>query len=934
MARYKDIFDMIEYATDERCSNRLLAFAKVRHTVRSGPLAAQSAPRQLVNRFCSVAPENQSKGLWCLDLLQMCSLHAGDAFVLALNSQDRLNDLLNVFLNPVKSRLISLQIHLKIMSLFQTWSTDYKNFSANNFERAYERLVRGPAMPNVDTLQNSHWLPDRDVFGNSIEENRYNLQDFVSELTTEHKQQHAELAMIFQMVSGLQNSGQDSSSRDEKKFSDACKRTLEIRREVDASKAFWNDVSRNLTDRPQNLEEMASTVQTVFESMDQSIRCCLDVLNINPKAKEQPESSRKDDVKPDTGFEYGGRSVEPKIQTSTHASSKLNKGTENVAPLSSVGIWNCGLCKLQFGDKIGLLNHTKEADHLRQLEIRLRKTPKKQSSTSKPDLEPYSEPYTPLQLPNPSTTLPKAQVTATTTCETAAPNFRQPTSAASKDHSLNQFSSRGPVNSSSVRRLRSDFEGRNQLPVGNQLTMALRPWSSLLTFQSEKALTEDRRLAKQTQTEASALRTPAIHRLQSRPINVQCNDCHLMFTNLEKLLSHKCHKVANSAPHRTHVPLPIPTSRDSDVSLYSFFCEACNLGFEERSLFKAHLLTPRHLFSSRRLEKINQSAPTASGHLANGSAEGLSAVSRDPISHTPQTRCKNNSESETVDPLIFEDSQIEWVPLEGDVDVSQNDFDDMFNENAKQMTAEEAKLYEMLPLGIERKVVQKPPSNPDYHLNLLPGGTEHVSTSQQSLMHVKAVETRRPWRTVESRTAESSDPPHDSTEHATVQQPEHTNKTRTLEAARGNSTSSEPAAGRKKLQGRGSKSQPSRSDTFYCNFCSVFLESVEIAKHVTSPSHQNNLKNAQRTATISKPLETIDNAIYAAAPPLASDSVIQDGEYIAVYVPTLHKPDENGRRVIFTQHVSLRPRQCHVCGAVFDDDEVLRRHLSFHGRNL
>ncbi|VDD80413.1 unnamed protein product [Mesocestoides corti] len=813
MARYKDIFDMIEYATDERCSNRLLAFAKVRHTVRSGPLAAQSAPRQL------------------------------------------------------------------------TWSTDYKNFSANNFERAYERLVRGPAMPNVDTLQNSHWLPDRDVFGNSIEENRYNLQDFVSELTTEHKQQHAELAMIFQMVSGLQNSGQDSSSRDEKKFSDACKRTLEIRREVDASKAFWNDVSRNLTDRPQNLEEMASTVQTVFESMDQSIRCCLDVLNINPKAKEQPESSRKDDVKPDTGFEYGGRSVEPKIQTSTHASSKL-----------------------------------------RQLEIRLRKTPKKQSSTSKPDLEPTArhlvEPMAFLLIPvlralHASSTAQSFDDLAKSSgdsnddlrnCRTEFPSahfccfeskklllcwqsylscFVSPSVAVSCATQIAILSAMA-LDLASVRRLRSDFEGRNQLP------------------------------------------------LQSRPINVQCNDCHLMFTNLEKLLSHKCHKVANSAPHRTHVPLPIPTSRDSDVSLYSFFCEACNLGFEERSLFKAHLLTPRHLFSSRRLEKINQSAPTASGHLANGSAEGLSAVSRDPISHTPQTRCKNNSESETVDPLIFEDSQIEWVPLEGDVDVSQNDFDDMFNENAKQMTAEEAKLYEMLPLGIERKVVQKPPSNPDYHLNLLPGGTEHVSTSQQSLMHVKAtaiamkfsrrrrlfptkVETRRPWRTVESRTAESSDPPHDSTEHATVQQPEHTNKTRTLEAARGNSTSSEPAAGRKKLQGRGSKSQPSRSDTFYCNFCSVFLESVEIAKHVTSPSH---------------PLETIDNAIYAAAPPLASDSVIQDGEYIAVYVPTLHKPDENGRRVIFTQHVSLRPRQCHVCGAVFDDDEVLRRHLSFHGRNL
>lgn len=109
----------LEYATNECCPNRLLAFAKVRSVALCGAAAAQSTARQIINRFCNVALDNQRIGLWSLDLLQMCTLHGGDVFALALNSQDRLNDLIAFLLNSTKVKSVSVQIQLKLLSLIQ-----------------------------------------------------------------------------------------------------------------------------------------------------------------------------------------------------------------------------------------------------------------------------------------------------------------------------------------------------------------------------------------------------------------------------------------------------------------------------------------------------------------------------------------------------------------------------------------------------------------------------------------------------------------------------------------------------------------------------------------------------------------------------------------------------------------------------------------------
>lgn len=123
-----NVFYFPEYATEDSCVNRLLAFNRVRQMIRTSPQAAQSAARQIVNRFCNAVSENQFRGFWSLDLLQMCTLHGGETFVLALNNRDRLNDLLTFFLNPEKLKKLSFQIKLKLFSLFQVRLTRSLNF--------------------------------------------------------------------------------------------------------------------------------------------------------------------------------------------------------------------------------------------------------------------------------------------------------------------------------------------------------------------------------------------------------------------------------------------------------------------------------------------------------------------------------------------------------------------------------------------------------------------------------------------------------------------------------------------------------------------------------------------------------------------------------------------------------------------------------------
>ncbi|KAL5964126.1 Vacuolar protein sorting-associated protein 27 [Taenia solium] len=438
-----------EYATSESCPNRLLAFAKVRSVAIGGAAAAQSAARQIVNRFCNVALENQRMGLWSLDLLQMCTLHGGDAFALALNSQDRLNDLLAFFLNPTKVKSVSVQLQLKLLSLIQTWAITYKNtFSSNNFKHAYDRLKRSGVVYNVDDLRNLHWLPDKDVFGNSTESATYNLQEVVSEMSTENRQLHSELQTIFKVASEQQATSVSEDSKLKKKLAEASKRTLEIKQAVHASQAFWNDIVEHLEVEPEDFKEITSNVQCIFESMEQSITYCITALKMD-------SSSRTEDSKSKNGG-LDGDHKEGEPVNINRTGSELEKNTS----VKNSGFWSCALCNLRFDDKNRLLNHIESPDHQHQFENRLHNKAKSPvSSPQEPvkekgnqaqswrsipgrkektifnpyvEVQPkppivYSEPYVPLNLDKSSTTPPAPATGTAENVMDAAPGLRPAT---------------------------------------------------------------------------------------------------------------------------------------------------------------------------------------------------------------------------------------------------------------------------------------------------------------------------------------------------------------------------------------------------------------------------------------------------------------------------------------------------------------------------
>ncbi|VDO03934.1 unnamed protein product [Rodentolepis nana] len=126
-------------------------------------------------------------------------------------------------------------------------------------------------------------------------------------------------------------------------------------------------------------------------------------------------------------------------------------------------------------------------------------------------------------------------------------------------------------------------------------------------------------LAAQTQTDVKEEPKPQLHRLQARSINVQCIDCKVMFSNLDKLLSHPCpppswkkpeikqsvkSNIIPSEQPEQHKPPPLNVPEVTEPSREnaekSFVCEVCNLEFEEIDSLESHRLTPRHLFSVRR----------------------------------------------------------------------------------------------------------------------------------------------------------------------------------------------------------------------------------------------------------------------------------------------------------------------------------------------
>ncbi|VUZ42861.1 unnamed protein product [Hymenolepis diminuta] len=616
MARYKDIFDSIVYATSIDCPNRLLAFTRVRNIVIHDAPAAHTAPRQIINRFRNTAIENYKMGLWSLDLLQLCTLHGGDNFAPYLNSQDQLNELLEFFLNPEKSKAVSTQIQMKIYSLLKTWAISYKNaFSSNNFEYACDRLKRNNISINIDDLYNSHWLPDKDVFGSPIDSVSYNLQDVFGEISKENKQLHAELQSIFQMASNEKKKGSVLDEGIQKRFKNARQRTDKIKQMVTTSRAFWNDFYEHLVNKPSEFNQIDSNVQKIFESMDQAVNFCEIALQLEEEVGKE--------IKQEVGGSLNGIHKE-QIPTDMNESDSKKKLPESL----TAGIWHCALCKLQFANQNHLLDHIKGSDHQKKLNIKMlnkTNTPKGQSDgiqkeqmktmpkvantppqvngttksifkqniqvTARPPVF-YAEPYTPLTL-NKSASLPIPMPIPDVTVA----------STQSKKVATNGSGCIAPW-----------YGGVNGLKGTNNLKLSQSGNVAKLNETSNG----NKMVAAQTQTDLKKEPKPQIHRLQARPINVQCIDCQIMFSNLDKLLSHPCHPAPRKKPQILHLvesnPIqpepeqqqpPSPTVAEVAKNLKSntnevFVCEDCNLNFEEMHIFESHLLTPRHLFSARR----------------------------------------------------------------------------------------------------------------------------------------------------------------------------------------------------------------------------------------------------------------------------------------------------------------------------------------------
>ncbi|KAL5106118.1 hypothetical protein TcWFU_002970 [Taenia crassiceps] len=836
MARYKDIFNAIEYATNEGCPNRLLAFAKVRSIALGGAAAAQSTARQIVNRFCNVASESQRISLWSLDLLQMCALHGGDAFALALNGQDRINDLLAFLLNPTKTKSVSGQIQQKLLSLIQTWAITYKNtFSSSNFGYACDRLKKSGVELNAGGLRNLHWLPNKDVLGNLIESATYNLQEVVSEMSTENRQLHAELQNIFKMASEQRPTNVNEDIEFKKRLFEASRRTLEIQKALYASQAFWNDIIEHLEATPEDLKEIKSNVQCIFESMEQSIACCITALKADPSvrtAEAEPEN---------------------KGQTEDHKS-------ETKTRVKSSGFWSCALCNLRFDDKNRLLNHIKAPDHQRQLENRLchkAKSPvsspqdpvkekssqavrrnstlgKKERSIFKPYIEVqpkppivYSEPYVPLSLDK----------SPTTPSPTAPETIYMPHISVRQMPKGRRFDDSGYIRTST----RSNITTERIVP---QPEIAKQMLASNAKVPEVKAL-----MSKQTQTEMreSAGSVVVSASVKSRPINVQCNDCQISFSDLDKLLSHPCRIAVPSTVSETDPPLffsspcpPTPSvqvaSQSTANGTTSFFCQECGLDFDEKHLFKAHLLTPRHKFSVGRRGAVNRNVPIAPPNLLLEQTEKASALTFGNIS-----------------------SSISKIS----------------HENANHATR-----------------VGHP--------------FEHFQQSQSSLMHVKAVETiGAQWhRSVERPTTRAVEGPD-------RQIPDHPIQSGIAARLQEISVASENGALQEINSLIQKHNIVARGDSFFCKTCFVYLHYEELNEHINCVDHQRNIAISQVTTApfpsqkvneSAKPIVRMPSlpSLYSAHPALP------DANYIAVYVPAEQAIEvENRRRPIFTQYVSL-----------------------------
>ncbi|EUB62346.1 hypothetical protein EGR_02799 [Echinococcus granulosus] len=818
MARYRDIFNAIEYATNESCPNRLLAFAKVRSVALGGAAAAHSTARQIINRFCN--------------------------------------------------------------------------------------------------------------FGNFTESAPYDLQDVVSEISTENKMLHAELQAIFQMVNEEQSSNSRKDVETRTELSEASKRTLEIRQAVYASQAFWNDIIEHLETKPEDLDEINLNIQRIFESMEQSITCCIKALKADPALKRvdlhilhttdlMPQDAyifsiwnhAEDKAENEGGGSLDGFHKEEKPLNTDGTGPEL----ETDGSVKSSGFWSCALCNLRFDDRNRLLNHIEAPDHQRQLENRLfnktksppnpslkpakekeYQTPKSNSTLERkeraifnPHIEvrpkspivvssidiksegilgyktplhshkilplihrmeaKFSEPYVPLNLDKSPTTPPTTATGIRTQCTLRqvgdlplSPSQKQiytPHVSVTQIPQVNRLYDNGYIRTSTRSNIITTKGGGDSfrpLQVGNlprsEETMLQSEPPKRMEASVPKRSEVKELVSKQTQTETRD--STGLLFTSSRPINVQCNDCRLTFSNLDKLLSHPCHIAIPSTGVETGAPL-LPTlsyphpppvqvvSQSKTNNIASFFCEDCGLDFDEKHLFEAHLRTPRHKFSAGHREAANQNTSVASRKLSQEQIEKASSLTFGHASYsTPKLSHENANNTNRVG----------------------------------------------YPLG-------------------------QTYPSQNPLIRVKAVETigAHLYGSVErsmSRPMGSTarQIPEYSVQSGVTEKPQESNITLQSET----------------LQGMNSLIQKhnitTRGDLFFCNACFVFLHYEEIIEHIACVDHSQEVNESTKPAVRMPSL-----------PPLYSTNpTLPDANYIAVYVPAEQAIEgESGRRPIFTQYVSL-----------------------------
>ncbi|KAM7536443.1 hypothetical protein Aperf_G00000081591 [Anoplocephala perfoliata] len=768
MARYKDIFDSIEYATSTNCPNRLLAFTMFRNLLLGESDAAQSAPHQIINRLCNVALENYKMGLWSLDLLQMCALHGGDTFALHLNNQDRLNKLLAYFLSSEKSKVVSSQVKMKIYHLLKTWAAFYKNaFSNNNFQFACDRLKRNNVVINSESICYSHWLPDRDMYGNPLESTSYNLQDVASEISLENKQLHSELRSIFQKATEARNNQSIRDADIQKQFKEASQRAAKIQQMVLASQAFWNDIIDNLENKPSDFGQINSGIRRIFESMEQSINYCTNVLNI-----EEPPQEKLSDL----------------------------KATENCY---------CALCKMQFANQNDLLNHIRDVDHEQQLETRM-----------------LIKARTPASLPN---GIKKAQ--------------GKPMQE--------------PVNGVKINgEMKSTFEENIQVKESS-LT---KPNAQPLTFAETKLQNFDSNRIAPWYNGPNGL---------GRPINVQCIDCKVTFSNLDKLLSHPCRSptnppiVAFNASPTQSVPQkqsPLPTEAPPVEILpdapkntsEKFHCDDCNLDFGERHIYESHLLTPRHGFSIKRRTTGNQNSPEA----------------------IPKVPPKPAAKPKNINP----NARIKSYSLQRSY-------------NGKDMHVNKKELLGML----DSPLLENPAKKTDEVVS--EANFDSIATNQKQNSN-QGQSSLVPSKTVGA----NENPPFKS---ATISRTGPFSDTIQLHPVLPQRIQEDAISSEMRSLMRTNNITVGR-DFLFCNKCCIYLHYDEINKHIGSVDHQTNAEKKNPEGPQSSNIKTTENSSAFAQmpelPPFARvKPIIKDGQYTAIFVPASQVTEQNTfHRSIFT----------------------------------